>query len=152
MSKIIWFTGQPGSGKTTLANQLIIELKKHNIVNIIHIDGDDLRGLTNNKDYSEKGRRKNITLAQKIALFCSNKGFNVIVSLVAPFKDLRDSFKNKHNVLEFYLYTTEKRGREHFFSDDYEKPSDNYYKLDTGESTIDSCTEIILNKFLGKGS
>jgi adenylylsulfate kinase len=150
MSKIVWFTGQPGSGKTTLANQLILELKKHDIDNIIHIDGDDLRDLTDNKDYSEKGRRKNITLAQKIALFCSNKDFNVIVSLVAPFKDLRDIFKNKHNVLEFYLYTDKKRGREHFFSDDYEKPSENYYKLDTGENSIDSCTEIILNKFLGK--
>jgi adenylylsulfate kinase-like enzyme len=150
MSKIVWFTGQPGSGKTTLANQLILELKNNNITNIMHIDGDDLRDLTDNKDYSEKGRRKNITLAQKIALFCSNKNFNVIVSLVAPFKDLRDSFKSGHNVIEFYLHTDEKRGREHFFSDDYEKPSDNYHELDTGKNSIESCTKIILNTFLGK--
>jgi adenylylsulfate kinase-like enzyme len=150
MSKIIWFTGQPGSGKTTLANSLILKLNNRNISNIIHIDGDDLRDLTENKDYSEKGRRKNIKLAQRIALFCSNKGFYVIVSLVAPFKDLRDSFKNKNNVLEFYLQTTEERGREHFFSDDYEKPSENYSELDTGKNSISSCTDIILDQFLGK--
>ena len=113
MSKIVWFTGQPGSGKTTLANQLI---KTINLPDqFIHIDGDDLRSLTDNKDYSEKGRRRNIRLAQQIAIFCSNKGFNVVVSLVAPFKDMRDNFKNAHNVIEFYLYTSEKRGREHFF-------------------------------------
>ncbi len=145
MSKIVWFTGQPGSGKTTLANQLISKIDSS--INVIHIDGDDLRSLTKNKDYSEKGRRKNIRLAQQIAIFCSNKGFSVIVSLVAPFKDLRDDFKNSHNVIEFYLHTSEKRGREHFFSDDYEKPSENYIELDTGKYSIDECTEKIIMEF-----
>ena len=121
MSKIVWFTGQPGSGKTTLANKLI---SKSDSLKFMHIDGDDLRALTQNKDYSEKGRRENIRLAQQIAHFCSNKGFNVVVSLVAPFKDMRDKFKNTHNVIECYLHTSEKRGREHFFADDYEKPSE----------------------------
>ncbi|MCH1416813.1 MAG: adenylyl-sulfate kinase [Gammaproteobacteria bacterium] len=145
MSKIVWFTGQPGSGKTTLANQLI---KTINLPGqFIHIDGDDLRSLTDNKDYSEKGRRRNIRLAQQIAIFCSNKGFNVVVSLVAPFKDMRDNFKNAHNVIEFYLYTSEKRGREHFFSDDYKKPSENYIELDTGKYSIDECTEKIIMEF-----
>ena len=94
MSSIIWFTGQPGSGKTTIAINLIKKLNANNISNVMHIDGDDLRDLTSNKDYSKKGRIKNIELAQKIALFCANKGFHVIVSLVAPFKR-EDKFKQK---------------------------------------------------------
>jgi len=57
-NKIIWLTGQPGAGKTVLAT----ELKQH-LDNVFHIDGDDLRAIFDNKDYSEVGRRKNIELA-----------------------------------------------------------------------------------------
>ena len=56
---IFWFTGQPGHGKTVLATAL-----KQNLNNVFHIDGDDLRVIFANTDYSEQGRRKNISLAQ----------------------------------------------------------------------------------------
>ena len=39
----------------------------------MHIDGDDLRDLTSNKDYSKKGRIKNIELAQKLHYFVLTK-------------------------------------------------------------------------------
>ena len=87
---IYWFTGQPGAGKTTLAKHLVNYFENNNV---IHIDGDDLRDIFQNKDYSEVGRRKNIERAQDIARFVSEKGFNVIVSLVSPYKDQRDQFK-----------------------------------------------------------
>ena len=57
---VIWFTGQPGSGKTTLAEELITRL---NHPKIIHIDGDDIRktlARTDAEDYSRDGRFKNI--------------------------------------------------------------------------------------------
>ena len=60
---IYWFTGQPGHGKTVLAKELIKILNN----GAFHIDGDHLRGIFDNKDYSESGRRKNIDLAQKIS-------------------------------------------------------------------------------------
>ena len=94
---IYWFTGQPGAGKTTLARQLKDYLFPNNT---IIVDGDDIRDIFQNKDYSETGRRKNIEKAQDISLFLNSKGFDVIVSLVSPYKDQRDEFKNKHNVLE----------------------------------------------------
>ena len=53
---IIWLTGQPGSGKTTLANSLISNIKKDNSIKIINLDGDDLRSINKNKDYSKEGR------------------------------------------------------------------------------------------------
>jgi adenylylsulfate kinase-like enzyme len=43
---ILWFTGQPGSGKTTLCNEIQEKiLYSHYYLKdkIIHIDGDDLR-------------------------------------------------------------------------------------------------------------
>ena len=56
---ILWFTGQPGSGKTTLCNEVIKRVSEK----VIHIDGDDIREVLDNKDYSENGRRKNIQFA-----------------------------------------------------------------------------------------
>tara|TARA_Y100000748_G_C15195518_1_gene371251 strand:- start:1 stop:204 length:204 start_codon:yes stop_codon:yes gene_type:complete len=53
----IWLTGQPASGKTTLAKLIIKELSEQNSdTNFFNIDGDDLRNLFQNKDYSKKGR------------------------------------------------------------------------------------------------
>jgi adenylylsulfate kinase-like enzyme len=43
---VYWFTGQPGAGKTSIANSLIEKLPK----NTFHVDGDDLREIFNNKD------------------------------------------------------------------------------------------------------
>ncbi len=88
---IIWLTGQPGSGKTTICEE-ILRLRDHRV---FHIDGDDLRDLFENKDYSETGRRKNIELAQQIAQYLHNQGKDVLVSLVSPYKDQRDRFKEK---------------------------------------------------------
>jgi adenylylsulfate kinase len=88
---IYWFTGQPGAGKTTLADWLAT----HYHTKAINIDGDDIREIFDNKDYSEAGRRKNIELAQNMAHFLHHKGYNVFVSLVSPYKDQRESFKEK---------------------------------------------------------
>jgi len=145
--KILWLTGQPGSGKTTLSNAIVKIISNDNNkkdIQIIQIDGDDLRSLTENKNYSREGRFANIKLAQKIALFCQNKKFLVIVSLVAPYLELREKFKKTTNVFEVYLHTTEIRGREHFFSDEYQKPLENFYSIDTTNKKIkDTANEIL---------
>ena len=69
----IWLTGQPASGKTTLANLLINQLSKENQnKSYLNIDGDDLRNLFQNKDYSRKGREANIRLGMSIAAYQNN--------------------------------------------------------------------------------
>tara|TARA_B100000214_G_C23794802_1_gene547575 strand:+ start:141 stop:593 length:453 start_codon:yes stop_codon:yes gene_type:complete len=144
--KIIWFTGQPGSGKTTLSNALQKRFKKiDQSINCISVDGDDLRDILVNKDYSEKGRRKNIETAISLTKFLQSKDFLVIVSLVSPYKDLRDMLKNDRETMEVYLFTDEKRGKENFFVDDYQKPTENFLSIDTGKKSIEECVDEILS-------
>ena len=140
---IFWFTGQPGSGKTTLGKALLEKLEDS-----FHIDGDDLRKLSSNVDYSEQGRISNIKTAQSIAIYLDNKGQNVVVSIVAPYRWLREEFKARHNVNEIYVHTTEIRGREHFFAEDYEAPEENYLEIDTTNVSVEECIVKILEKFI----
>ena len=146
---IIWLTGQPASGKTTLANSLINELSNEKTeLKIINLDGDDLRLINKNKDYSKEGRIKNISTAISIARFLANKNYICILSIVAPYRFLRDELKTEFDFLEIYLHTTEIRGRESFFAKDYEVPIDKKtLKLDTGKLTIKECTNEILNVY-----
>ena len=139
---IYWFTGQPGAGKTSIAEVLLTHLPK----NTFHVDGDDLREIFNNKDYSETGRRKNIELAQHITHFLHNKGTNVVVSLVSPYRDQREEFKQKigDDIIEIYVHTENLRGREDFHVKNYEEPLDNFLDMDTSDVLIQNCVEKIL--------
>ena len=144
---IYWLTGQPGHGKTTLAKLF----KEHLEVNykhkkIMHIDGDDLREIFNNKDFSKEGRIKNITFAQGLAKYLHMKNFEVIVSLVAPYKAVRESFKTDlgSELIEIYVHTDELRGREANHVSDYEIPTENFIDIDTTKiEPIGSLLEII---------
>lgn len=141
---IYWLTGQPGAGKTTLATQLNETI--HNNKSCFHIDGDDIRELFDNKDYSEQGRRKNVELAQQISQYLNSKGVDVIISLVSPYKDQRESFKTKmgNNIVEIFVHTSEIRGREKFFVIDYEPPTNNFINMDTTNVSVDECIGRIL--------
>jgi adenylylsulfate kinase len=137
---IYWFTGQPGHGKTVLCNLLKDYITTTYHKQVIHIDGDDIREIFDNKDYSREGRIKNITFAQNLAHFCNTKGFDVVVSIVSPYKEVREQFKEKmgSDIAEFYVHASVERGREHFHVADYEAPTDNFIEVDT---TYDSPQE-----------
>ena len=138
---IYYLIGQPHAGKTTLSKLFKDHLYPQNI---IQIDGDDLRDIFQNKDYSEEGRRNNIRRAQDIAMFLNAKGIDVIMSLVSPYKDLRDELKEKSNVIEVYIHTDDVRGREEFHVENYQKPTEHYIDIDTtGVSEFNSLGELI---------
>ena len=126
---IYWLTGQPGAGKTTLAKWL----EAHFAGKAVIVDGDDIRAIFDNKDYSEAGRRKNIELAQNIAKFLYHKGNIAIVSLVSPYKDQRDSFKEAigDDIREVYVHTSNIRGREQFHVSNYQAPTEYFVDIDT---------------------
>ena len=140
---IYWFTGQPGHGKTTLAKALITHLQGQGI-EPFHVDGDDLRALTANADYSRAGREANIRRAQTIAHYLHNQDRVVVVSLVAPYRDLREEFKAATGLTEIYVHTSETRGREAKHASDYEPPFERYVDIDTtGASPTESIATLL---------
>jgi adenylylsulfate kinase-like enzyme len=142
------FIGQPHSGKTTLANHLkkVLELSRQDR-KVFVIDGDILRQIITNKDYSEAGRRYNITTAYNIAKYLdSTEEFDVIIAVVSPFLDIREKFKLESDVTEIFVHTTNIRGRENFHVKNYEYPESNFIDIDTTD--VDELTSI--NEILEK--
>ena len=141
---IIILTGQPNSGKTTLALELVhhlYELRKD--VTAIIIDGDSLRKITHNVDYSKDGRRKNVQTAINLSTNSDMSNDYTVVALVSPFRDLRELLKNntKHTVKEIYLHSS--RLREGKMVDYYEPPLNNYLDIDTDKHTIKESIKLI---------
>ena len=141
---IIWFTGQPNSGKTTLALEVVHflhEIRKDITATII--DGDSLRKVTRNTDYSKDGRRKNVNCAINLAINSDTSNDYTVVALVSPFRDLRELLKNnsKHTVKEIYLHSS--RLREGKMVDYYEPPLNNYLDIDTDKHTIKESIKLI---------
>jgi len=156
---IYFFTGQPGAGKTVLAKVLKDYLERKNkldaehpnqinqqpIKKVFHIDGDELRSLFTNQNYGREGREENIKRAQDIAKFINNDGHDVVVSLVAPYRELREKLKAEGNTVEIYVHTSDIRGRENFHTDEYEPPLDNFININTTDITPNESLINIIN-------
>jgi adenylylsulfate kinase-like enzyme len=134
---IIVLFGQPGSGKTTLANRINADF---------YIDGDDLRELFSNTDYSREGRMKNLNRASDIAVYLNNLNKTVCLSLVYPYKEARDYLTSlAPQTLWVYLHTEEDRSK--FHVEDFEYPDKTTRSIDTTKS-IDKCANVLLHHFL----
>ena len=123
----------------------LLEALKSEGRNAFLVDGDDLRALTSNRDYSPSGREANIRRAQDIGLYLSRQGCIAIVAVVAPFRWLREEFKARANVKEVYVHTTDIRGREHFHSEEYGAPESEYLDLDTTGTTVEDGVASIIS-------
>ena len=140
---IYWLTGQPGSGKTTLAGALKKELESRGFTTV-HLDGEALRRSTANFDYSKLGRMENVRKAQALAAKLHASGAFVIASFVSPFRAQREEFKKGQDVLEIYVHTTERRGREEHFFTNYEPPLEDFIDVDTTFLSPEQCVRQIL--------
>ena len=121
---------------------------KEKIPGAFRIDGDEMRELFTNKDYTINGRVTNVGTAQRIAHYLNNQGHDVIVSLVSPYVDQREDFKKLmgNQIIEFYVHTSEVRERDHFKAIAYTAPMTDYIDIDTTNDTPEeSFTKIIKN-------
>jgi len=140
---IYWFTGQPGSGKTTLGVALKSALQKRGHA-VVHLDGEFLRELMGNQDFSEAGRIRNIKAPQQLAAKLQSEGIIVVASFVSPYRGVREEFKRRAEVLEIYLHTTAIRGKEAYFAAHFEPPLQNFLDIDTTSDSVETCLQNIL--------
>lgn len=141
---IYWFTGQPGSGKTTLANLLKNNLNKRNKI-VFHIDGDILRKFTFNKKYDLDSRMKNVKRAYLISKFLHFFGFTVIVSMVSPFVRYRNYITKYKNCKLFYLHTNRKTYKDKYKVKNYKIPLCDCVNINT-DLDINECLNKILKE------
>ena len=145
---IIVLFGQPHCGKSTLANILKEKLSLSNI------DGDDLRDLFKNKDYSREGRIRNLNRASDIAYFLNSRtDKGVALSLMYPYQEARDYLNSlSSDIVWIYLTYEGERGRENFHTKDFEIPdSQNVLHLNTSKLTIEESINQIIS-YVGEKS
>lgn len=82
---IIWITGASKSGKTTFAKKL-----QSKLVQWVVLDGDEIRSITDDLGFSAEDRMENCKRIARLARNLDDQGFNVIVSVIAPFQKIRD--------------------------------------------------------------
>lgn len=138
---IIVLFGQPHSGKTTLAQQLEFEELYD-----FHIDGDHLRTMFKNTNYSREGRINNLNRASDIATYLHYNGNDVVLSLVYPYKEARDYLNSLvPDVKWIYLHYVEERGREEFHVKDFELDllEEKVLSISTSRWSVEECIHLI---------
>ena len=85
MNFVLWMTGLPCSGKTTLARKLAEKVN-----NLAILDGDELREWLSSKDFSRKGINEHNSKVANLAKLLSNHNVPVLVSLISPFNENRE--------------------------------------------------------------
>ncbi|MSO55513.1 MAG: adenylyl-sulfate kinase [Acidobacteria bacterium] len=87
---VVWLTGVPGSGKTTLAKSLERQLFERHI-QVFVLDGDNIRpGLSADLGVSGAEREENIRRVAEVAKLFAEAGFVCIVSFASPSRAERE--------------------------------------------------------------
>lgn len=94
---VIWMTGLPCAGKTSIARKL-----QEYIPNLAILDGDELREWLSPKDFSKEGRDEHNRKVAHLAKLLVKHNVPVAVSLISPFRENRDTARkiigNEHFV------------------------------------------------------
>jgi len=83
--------GLPGAGKTTFAHKLIDRFQKEN-KSFSWYNGDHIRKMYNDWDFSEKGRLRQTKRITKKANICKENKIIAICDYVCPTEELRKIF------------------------------------------------------------
>jgi bifunctional enzyme CysN/CysC len=83
---VVWFTGVPAAGKSTIAN--LVESRLHRLgVHTYLLDGDNVRhGLSSDLGFTQQDRVENIRRVAEVARLMADAGLVVLVAFISPFR------------------------------------------------------------------
>lgn len=161
---LVWFTGLPTSGKSTLAHGLE-ELLFRDGHSPYVLDGDNLRhGLCRDLGFSQSDRAENIRRIGELAKLFVNAGFITLAAFISPYTRDRENVRElvgRDRYLEVYCrcpidvcesrdrkgnYTKARAGIIASFtgiSAPYEVPSSPDLVIDTAQSTVEESVATI---------
>jgi sulfate adenylyltransferase len=170
----LFLTGLPCSGKSTLANVLMIQLQEMTHRKITLLDGDIVRAqLSPDLGFTAADRELNITRIGFVANEITKHGGIAICALVAPFentrKKVRNNIQENGGFIEIYVSTPldvcEKRDRKKLYqaarqglikqftgiSDPYEPPASPELSIDTAAVFLEEAVKEIIKKIQALG-
>jgi adenylylsulfate kinase len=107
-SRVVWFTGLSGSGKTTIARDAEKVLYEMGHMTML-LDGDNVRaGINNNLGFSADDRRENIRRIAEAAKLFMDCGIITLCCFVSPTEELRQlaaSIVGPGDFIEIYVNT-----------------------------------------------
>lgn len=134
---VIWLTGLPSSGKSTIGVQLQAMLFKRGH-QVFMLDGDNVRhGLNKNLGFNPDDRTENIRRIAEVAKLFADAGFIVITSFISPYKKDRDnarSLLHEGDFLEVFVKTSLKECEKRDTKGLYRKAREGTIKEFTGIS------------------
>lgn len=160
----VWMTGLSGAGKSTIANELekrLFSMGKHTML----LDGDNVRmGLNKNLGFGEKDRIENIRRIAEVSKLMNDAGLIVLTSFISPYRLDRRNAKEiiGENFIEVYvstpleecerrdvkgLYKAARSGQLAEFtgiSSPYEAPENPDIVVDTTDSNVEACVDVII--------
>ncbi|HHN48352.1 MAG TPA: adenylyl-sulfate kinase [Bacteroidales bacterium] len=105
-ARVIWMTGLSGSGKTTIARGIELELNQRLFLTQI-LDGDNIRaGINNNLGFSVDDRLENIRRISEVSKLFLNCGIICINSFISPTIEIRQiayDIIGRENIIEIFV-------------------------------------------------
>ena len=102
-SFVVWFTGLPLSGKTTIANLVYEKLKKDGI-KVQRLDSRDVRSLFPEVGYTREERNRHIKRVGHLVSILEKQGVSTVASFISPYKESREFVRKLvKNFVEVYV-------------------------------------------------
>ena len=97
---VVWIIGLSGAGKTTLANEVIAQVRRSQN-NVFLIDGDVVREtFGNDLGYTLEDRRANARRVCQLGKLLDDQGINVVCAILSLFPESRSW--NRENLKNYY--------------------------------------------------
>jgi len=90
-ARVVWLTGLPGSGKSTIADAAVRRLHALGVHTFV-LDGDNVRmGLNKDLGFTPEDRAENVRRVAEVSKLMLDAGLVVLVALVSPYESDRES-------------------------------------------------------------